>query len=48
MVFGEGGILGDGAGIGRLTLTAAVLSALHVGSPPQGKAVYVYRAYIYG
>ena len=46
--FEDRGILGDGARIGRLILAASVLSARHAGSPPQGKAVYVYRAYIYG
>ena len=44
----ERGILGDGADIGRVDLTTLVLSAAYVGPPPQGKAIYVYRAYIYG
>ena len=42
------GILGVGAGIGRLSLATLLLSAGYAVTPPQGKAIYVYRAYIYG
>ena len=45
---GEGCILGVGAGIGRVQLATPVLSAVYAAVPPQGKAIYVYRAYIYG
>ena len=44
----EGCILGDGAYIGRVDLATLVLSAGYADLPPQGKAIYVYRAYIYG
>ena len=44
----EGCILGVGAYIGRVSLATVLLSALYAGIPPQGKAIYVYRAYIYG
>ena len=43
----ESGILGDGAGIGRVPIAADV-GDQHACAPPQGKAIYVYRAYIYG